>query len=191
MLLISTCEIIACLGGWVFASDQQLCDRLRVLLSHGLVSGPIPGTISGEYDTARYWLVSSIPDTGVRALETNNVIINTHNSSTKWKKTNDQTETLTVIVNSDTIKYYTCQSRFYTTPQCCIKTVKYSFTNIIQFELKFRLPHTTNIYSSTIEHAIGHIVAVCSSFYEINKLYKAVFKHFSSSALFLNFSHCL
>jgi len=46
MLFITTCEIIACLGGQVYASDQQLCDRLLVLVPYGLVSG--------EYDTARY-----------------------------------------------------------------------------------------------------------------------------------------
>jgi len=43
MLFITMCEIIACLGRLgerVSASDQQLIYRLRVLLSHVLVSGP-------------------------------------------------------------------------------------------------------------------------------------------------------
>ena len=45
----------------------QAC--IHILLRDSLVSGPIPSEVSGEYDTARYRLVSPIPDAGiVRAL---------------------------------------------------------------------------------------------------------------------------
>jgi len=104
MLFITTCEIIACLGGRVSASDQQLCDRLCVLLSHGLVSGPIPGTGSGKYDTARYCpILTSIADTQYRpspkAYTVNNckTLVSVHeihwcteiihNSGKNWKHT--------------------------------------------------------------------------------------------------------
>jgi len=60
MLFITTCEIIACLGGRVTALDQQPTDRLRVLSPIRLLHIDWYGArYQGKYQAS-----AILPDTG-------------------------------------------------------------------------------------------------------------------------------
>jgi len=51
-MVITKCEIIACLDGRVSVSNQHLILTVYVY-SYPMVFGPIPGKVLSEYDTAR------------------------------------------------------------------------------------------------------------------------------------------
>jgi len=72
MLFIITCGIMLAGAGGYPSQINSFVTVCVYILSHDLASGPIPRKVSGEYDTARYWLVSLIPDAGiVGALKSN------------------------------------------------------------------------------------------------------------------------
>jgi len=71
MVFITTCGIMLAWAGGYPPQINSFVIVCMYTLSHNLASGPIPGKVTGEYDTAWYWLVSPvpIPDAGiVRAL---------------------------------------------------------------------------------------------------------------------------